>query len=236
MLIDENVQCKNSNFKFDKDVVNIFDSHVRKSVPMYDEFHKLIVDLSDWFVEDHTNVYDLGTSTGECIKNIYNKHKIKQINYIGVDNSLDMVNRAKENLKDTSISILKEDVTLDDFKISNASLITSVLMLQFIPLRKRKHIIEKVYNGLNDGGAFIIIEKIVGNNARFDEMFIELYHDMKIENGLSEKEVFSKSRAIRGAMRPNTVNENIEILKNIGFKDVDIFFKWCNFVGFVAVK
>ena len=59
---------------------------------------------------------------------------------------------------------------------------------------------------------------------------------MKLSNGLTEQEVFAKSRAIRGIMIPNTVQENIEMLQEVGFKDVDIFFKWCNFVGFIAIK
>jgi tRNA (cmo5U34)-methyltransferase len=108
--------------------------------------------------------------------------------------------------------------------------------LQFIPKRKRQDVINKIYEGLNKGGALIVVEKVVGNNARFDEMFIELYHDFKLENGLTEKEVFAKSRSLRGVMQPNTTSENIEMLNKAGFADIDIFYKWCNFVGFIAVK
>jgi tRNA (cmo5U34)-methyltransferase len=81
-----------------------------------------------------------------------------------------------------------------------------------------------------------MVEKVIGSNARFDEMWIELYHDMKHRNGVSEVDIFRKSRAIRGVLKPNTVDENIKLLNSVGFKDVDMFFKWGNFAGFIAIK
>lgn len=238
LKIDSNITSEEANWKFDDNIVPIFDEHVRKSVPMYDNFHNVIADLSDWFVEENTNIYDIGTSTGECIHNLINKHKNKNINYIGLDLSPEMILKAKQRFKDYSnVNIINGDITKEnDVSINNASFITSVLTMQFIPQRKRYGAIKKIYNGLNKGGAFIMVEKIIGNNARFDEMFIELYHDMKIKNGFDEREVMGKARAIRGVMSPNTVNENTNMLKETGFKDVDVFFKWCNFIGFIAIK
>lgn len=236
MIIDNNVQSEKANWKFNKAVTEIFDSHVRKSVPLYDNFHSTIGDLSEWFIEENTNVYDIGTSTGEGLINLISHHKNKEVNYIGIDRSTDMLEKAKNNLKDYNVTLINGDITNLDIEIHNASFITSILTLQFIPQRKRKQVIKKAYDGLNKGGSLVIVEKVIGNNARFDEMFIELYHDFKVSNGLTEQEVFAKSRAIRGVMSPNTVQENIDMLTDVGFKDVDIFFKWCNFVGFIAIK
>ena len=236
MNIDGNVLSEKANWKFDKEIVNIFDSHVRKSVPLYDNFHNIIGDLSEWFVEDNTNVYDIGASTGIGLNNLISHNINKKVNYIGVDSSAEMLKKARNNLKNCNATLINGDITNSDIEIYNASFITSILTLQFIPRRKRIQVIKKAYKGLNKGGALVIVEKVIGNNARFDEMFIELYHDFKLSNGLSEKEVFAKSRAIRGVMSPNTVQENIDILKEVGFKDIDIFFKWCNFAGIIAVK
>lgn len=234
MNIDNGINIDNSNWKFNKEVVDVFDSHVRKSVPMYDDFHKTIIDISEWFVEEGSNIYDIGTSRGEALRNIAKHHKSKQLNCIGIDESKDMIDKARED--SDGIMFINADVTSNDVSLNNASFITSILTMQFISQRKRKNLIKKIYDGLNDGGGFILVEKVIGNNARFDEMFIELYHDFKLEKGLSTEEVFAKSRAIRGAMKPNTNKENINILEEVGFKDVDIFFKWCNFVGYVCIK
>ena len=236
LIIDKNIVSEKANWKFDEEVTKVFDEHVRKSVPLYDDFHKMIGDFSEWFIEEGTNVYDIGSSTGESFRSIISHHRNKNINYIGIDNSKDMVDKAKNNFGYSYVEFINGDISSQDIEIHNASFVTSILTLQFIPKRKRKQIIKKIYDGLNEGGALIIVEKLVGNNARFDEMFIELYHDFKYTNGLNEKEIFAKSRAIRGVMSPNTVKENIDMLQSVGFKDVDMFFKWCNFGGFIAIK
>lgn len=226
------MNLEQSNWKFDDTVVPVFDEHVRQSVPMYDEIHSLIGDIAGWFLIDDTNVYDVGTSTGKVIKTIHNKYN-KRVNFIGIDSSEEMCKKViDENI---NAEILNVDVT-DNFKFANASLITSVLTIQFIQEGKRQELINNIYKGLNKGAAFIMVEKVVGSNARFNEIWTDLYHELKLKNGLSEKHVFDKARAIRGVMKPYTVNENIEMLELAGFKDIDIFFKWNNFVGFVAIK
>lgn len=226
-----------SDWKFDSNIVPVFDEHVRQSVPMYDEIHRLVTDISAWFLEDGTNMYDIGTSTGEVIKNILDKYPAKNTKLIGMDNSKEMVEKTKERFKsEDNVSIEFLDLVKDDYKIENASLITNILTMQFIPQRHRQAIINRLYEGLNEGGCLILVEKVVGSNARFNEMWVEMYHEMKIRNGLTEKHVFEKASAIRGVMRPHTLKENIEMLDIAGFKDIDTFFKWNNFVGFVAIK
>lgn len=237
MTVDNELNSETANWKFNKEVTKIFDSHVRKSVPMYDEFHNMISNISEWFIEENSNVYDIGTSTGEGLKQLVDIHKNKNINFIGIDNSKDMIEEVENRFKDyPNISFINDDITKDDIHINNSSFITSILTLQFISKRKRGQVLQKIYDGLNIGGAFVLIEKVIGNNARFDEMFIELYHDFKLEQGFNEQEIFNKSRAIRGVMQPNTIEENLELLNDVGFKDTDIFFKWCNFVGIIAIK
>ena len=65
-------------------VVPNFDNHINLSVPLYKEGHELIIKLSDFFLKDRSNCYDLGCSTGNLlfkIKNFTNK----KVNFFGVD-------------------------------------------------------------------------------------------------------------------------------------------------------
>lgn len=226
-----------TTWKFNESVVPVFDQHVRDHVPMYEEFHKMIIDLSGWFLENNTSVYDIGTSTGEVIRNLKNCYPHKQLNYFGIDISNEMVKEAQNRFSHESDVLIKnEDVTNPQFEINNASVVLSVLTLMFIKKNDRQNLVNKIYNGLNDGGAFIFVEKVVGNNADFDRMFMDLYHDFKINNGLDEKQVFEKAKSIRGVLRPKTLLENLDMIKKAGFENVDVFFKWNNFAGIIAVK
>lgn len=225
----------NDNWRFDEKISKQFDSYVRKHVPLYDEMHSQIGNISRWFAQDGTSVYDIGTSTGEVIRNIKENNKGRNVSYVGIDISQSMIDIAsKRFIGDESVSIEYQDAI--DLSIENASLVTSVLTIQFMKINERQKLIDKIYNGLNDGGAFIFVEKVYGENSLFENVWNELYHDFKIKNNISEKEVIEKATSIRGVLKPLTMTKNEELLINAGFRDIDIFFKWNNFVGFVAVK
>ena len=40
---------------------------------------------------------------------------------------------------------------------------------------------------LNDGGAFIIVEKVLGNSAKIDDLFVKEYYNLKQENGYTQE-------------------------------------------------
>jgi len=226
-----------STWKFDAEITPVFDEHVRCHVPLYNEIHELVTGLSGWFLEDNTNVYDIGTSLGEVITNLERTYPNKHVDYHGIDTSPEMVAKTAERFREIgNVEILHADITDNHFVIDNASLITSILTLMFIAQKHRQAVVKKIYDGLNIGAAFIMVEKVIGSNARFDEMWVEMYHDMKHRNGVSEADIFNKARSIRGVLKPNTVDENIKLLNSVGFKDVDMFFKWGNFAGFIAIK
>ena len=70
--------------KFDFNKIEDFDEHINLSIPNYEGLINQIVKFSDYFVDEHTNVYDLGCSTGKMFKML---ELIDSANYIGVDNS-----------------------------------------------------------------------------------------------------------------------------------------------------
>lgn len=236
MQIGDNIQFNNSGFKFNGEVSSVFDEHIIKSIPCYTEVHNMIANMSDWFIEENTNIYDLGTATGKCISSINFRHRDKKVNFIGVDKSIEMIDLAKRRTSLLSTNFVNLDILNKKLIIENASIITSILTLQFIPIQDRLSVVNKVYNGLNKGGAFIVFEKIEVDNPMLNRIYLDVYSDFKLTNGFSAEEVVNKSKAIRGVMRPLSIDENLKIFKNAGFRNVDIFFKWCNFIGFILIK
>ena len=103
---------------FNKNVAKNFDLHVKQSIPFYDSIQKYISSLSEWFIKDNSNIYDLGCSTGETAKNIFafnRKRKIKY-NYIGLDNSPQMIKLAKQKIKNKNIKFKTADINKISFK------------------------------------------------------------------------------------------------------------------------
>ena len=224
-----------SNWKFDKSVATVFDKHVSQSVPSYERFHSYIQRISDWFIEEGSNVYDIGTSTGKVLWGLSYRHK--KAKYYGLEISDDMISEVINSMptgEKLPFNIINQNAV--DYKFENASYITSVLTLQFMSYNDRVKTLENVFNGLNKGGCFILVEKLQMDNAITQEIFTDLYHDMKAENNLSKEHIFDKSRSIRGIMKPLNEESNLQLCKNAGFKVVETFFKEGNFLGIICIK
>ena len=74
------------------------------------------------------------------------------------------------------------------------------------------------------------------NNSQLNDIFVGCYYDFKKDNGFSEEEILNKSKSLRSVMQPLEEKENTDMLKSVGFEQVEIFFKWFNFIGIIAIK
>lgn len=207
-----------------------FDSHVRQSVPLYDKFQEEITKMSCYFIQDYTNVIDVGTSTGNMIHSIKESNK-RNADFIGIDIEYDMISECKKRYKDIEFHCMNAI----NFDFTNTSVITSMLALQFMSIEERKILLKKINNQLNEGGALFVVEKVRTPVPFIHDMYNDLYYDFKLQS-FTPEEVLLKNQSLRGVMNPLTVQEDIELFKEAGFTKIDIFLKIENFVGFVIIK
>ena len=228
----------NADWNFRGSVVENFDNHINKSVPLYKETQKLYLYLSYFFLEEKTNIVDIGCSTGSFLKLLVEKHKknkkFNKIKLVGIDNEKQMINKAKINIKFHNLKFLNK--TIYNFKLNNCCIISSFYTMQFIHTSKRQKIINKIFKGLNWGGAFFMVEKVRANDARFQDIMNQVYIDYKIEKKFSNEEIVNKSKSLKGILEPFSTKGNLDMLKRAGFKDILTIFKYGFFEGFLAIK
>lgn len=220
-----------NNWTFSAGVVKVFDEHVRNSVPLYDLFQKEIASMSVYFSQKNSNIIDIGTSTGSLISLLMNYNSHRNVNFIGIDVEPDMIEECKTRHPEINFQVL--DAVECDY--TNASVVTSMLTLQFMEHSKRKEVLKRIYNQMNLNGALFIVEKVRSVDVEIHDIYSDLYYDFKREK-FNCTEILDKNQSLRGVMKPITTNENIEMLESIGFKKVDIFMKINNFVGILAIK
>ena len=63
----DNIKVGNSSWTFSGNVAQNFDNHISKSVPYYNWSHQLGLNISDFFLKNNSNVYDIGCSTGSFL-------------------------------------------------------------------------------------------------------------------------------------------------------------------------
>ncbi len=236
MKVGHNIKAKNADWSFGGDVADTFVEHIKHSVPLYEEGHDLICQLSDFFCQKDSTCYEIGVSTGELLRKLaeHNAHRT-DMDWIGLDVEEAMIKKAKEHCKDIpNIQILSEDARLFDFE--KADMFVSYYCMQFIPPRYRQELFDKIYESLNWGGAFIMFEKVRGPDARFQDILSSLYSDFKSRNGLSADEILAKTRSLKGILEPFSTQGNIGLMERAGFSDVMTVQKYICFEGFLAIK
>ena len=229
---------KSSDFRFDKSVVDVFDDMVLRSVPFYLEIQRMIAEISQEYARPGSSVYDLGCSTGTTLIAL-DRMVDSSVSFVGVDESEEMLDKCQVNFVENNpkrkLNVVRADLN-HGVMINNASVVILCLTLQFVRPVNRPRLLQSVYEQLQPGGALILAEKILCENSVFNRQFIKFYYEMKKRNHYNEMEIAQKREALENVLIPYKISENIQMLEDAQFKSSEVFFKWYNFAGIVAIK
>lgn len=229
---------KPADFKFGAAVASVFDDMVNRSVPFYGEIQRMMAEQAAGYAIAGTDVYDLGCATGTTLIGM-NTSIAEEIRFIGIDDSPEMLSKCQSKLEEAGFKRPFELRVADlnqSVEISNASVAILSLTLQFIRPINREKLLKSIFDGLNDGGVLILVEKILAEDSAFNRECIKHYYNYKRRNHYSEMEISQKREALENILVPYKLSENITLLLDTGFAHCEVFFKWYNFAGLVAVK
>ena len=226
------------DFHFGVQTAAVFDDMLLRSVPFYPEVQRMIGELTADFAVEGTNVYDLGCST--CTAFLALDHVVpKGVRLVGVDSSPEMLKKGREKLKQHHVTRERALVCADlntGVEITNASVVMMNLTLQFIRPLYRHKLISSIAQGLIPDGCLILFEKVLAKDSLLNRFFIQYYYAFKERNGYSKLEISQKREALENVLIPYRLEENVELLTSNGFSRCDVFFKWYNFCGLIALK
>jgi tRNA (cmo5U34)-methyltransferase len=227
------------DFEFNESVARIFDDMLVRSIPFYSEIQRMTVELAARFVQPGSEVVDLGCSIGTTLVALAAGIGDASVKMIGVDNAPPMLARAQSNLEATGVlqrCELREADLNGDFKVGNASVVIMNWTLQFVRPVNRDRVIRRIYDGLRDQGCLIVVEKVLADDSMLNRMYIDLYYDFKRRNGYSSMEISEKRERLENVLIPYHIDDNLQLLRRNGFQIDDVFFRWYNWAGFLAIK
>jgi tRNA (cmo5U34)-methyltransferase len=228
------------DFNFGVETAAVFDDMLDRSVPFYGEIQRMIGELAGDFAAEGSSIYDLGCSTANTFLAI-GSHLTPDLNvkFVGLDYSDEMLQKAEQKLASARFPwpyALKRQDLNEGLHIENASVVLLVLTLQFVRPLNREGLISSLLQGMNHNGCLILVEKVLGEHTTFNRLFIDHYYAMKKRKGYSEIEIAQKREALENVLVPYHLDENLRLLRRCGFQHADVFFKWYNFCGIVAIK
>ena len=225
-------------WEFDADVTDAFDDMLKRSIPQYDVMRAAVFALGCPFVQQNTAIVDVGASRGEAIEPFLKRFGALN-HHVMIEISEPMRAVLRERFggyEKSGVVEIRSDDLRASFPFVKTSLILSILTLQFVPIEHRQRLVQRMYDSMIAGGALIVVEKVLGATASLDAVFVDGYYDLKRANGYSQEAIDRKRLALEGVLVPVTAAWNEELLKMAGFRQVDCFWRWMNFAGWIAVK
>ncbi|MGJ0697993.1 hypothetical protein ACR75N_04750 [Parabacteroides merdae] len=209
---------------FSFDTIGDFDNHISCSITGYEVLHSLIVNISSFFIKKGTIPVDLGCTSGKLVKALQEKYGCKAIGFdITGANFL------------PGLDLRVQDITLPGFEIPRTNLAYSIFTLQFLDVRDRLPLLQRIFDALDKNGALICCEKEVAPNGIIQEVFTFSNYSNKLRQ-FTPEEILSKEFDLRKIMNCLEPSDNNKLLYDAGFRIVEPFFQSLNFKGYICIK
>ena len=191
--------------------------------------------------DSDAKILDLGCGDGLFIQEFLKSFSPLSITLI--DGSSEMLESAKKRLKNkTNINFINstfQELLKKKPLKGNFNFIFSSLAIHHLGFEEKKQLYKYVYKLLSKGGLFLNYDVVIHPSKKNEKYYLSLWKQW-IEEHPSER-----SKMLLGIPEqykknkdniPDTLKLQLETLENIGFKDVDNYFKYGLFVLFGGVK
>jgi tRNA (cmo5U34)-methyltransferase len=229
---------KPAPFVFDEAVASVFPDMIKRSVPGYSNVIAGTGLIAGDYVQPGTNCYDLGCSVGASTFAMLQYIKTDDVQIYAVDNSPDMIELCRQNTAKHpgagKVQCLCADI--QDTEIHHASVVALNYTLQFIPRNRRASLLSRIYQGMQDDGVLILSEKLAFDSEAEQQRQTALHESFKRAQGYSELEISQKRAALENVLIPESLSTHMQRLADVGFRDVQLWFRSINFASLMAWK
>lgn len=210
-----------------------YDKNIVATLPYYEEYFKQIIEIAHTAFHIPIAWLDIGCGTGKMADMAIKNLQVE--NMICCDDSLQMLKIAKERVCSSKVDFRK--VLIQNLQYnSDFDIITAILITHYLEYEEKIASIRNCYNALKKNGLFFTVENFAPNNDVFKRLYLERWKKYQYENGKSEEECQSHILRYNTEYFPVTIMEQIHVLQECGFKNVEIF--WCSYmqVGILGIK
>lgn len=216
-----------------------YDGQVKNTIPYYECFHKETINFIKVAKNNPKVWLDTGCGTGSLVEQAVNH--FDNTLFILADPSMKMLSQAKEKLVDFSQGKIKflepvstQEIKLDD--IEKADVITAIQSHHYLSMEDRIKATAKCYDLLNENGIYITFENICPLTPEGIEIGKEYWKQFQIMSGKSIEDSDNHMKRFGVEYFPITIQDHLILLKDCGFRVVELF--WYSYLqaGFYCIK
>jgi trans-aconitate methyltransferase len=227
-------------------IVDNFLTRTREARPFGVEQLDILLRLISQSQSCVNNFIDLGCGDGILANTILNQYS--DANGLLLDYSPSMIDAAKNRMSAfQNQKIIQSDLSNSNWQdnvINKPEVVVSGYAIHHLKNGRKYELFEEIFKILKPGGIFINMEHVASTtkfgNSLFNELIIDTLHAKLEKEGKKQ----SKAELMREHLNRPDQYENILLpvttqcdwLKEIGFIDVDCFFKCFEFTTYAGIK
>lgn len=194
--------------------------------------------------KNRTKVLDLGCGDGALTRELLKEDE--QIQATLVDGSPEMLENARERLQSfenmhfinrTFQELLKNDAVLDD----DFDLVVSSLAIHHLHREEKRSLFEYIHNHLQTGGYFLNLDTVKAPTPELEGWY-RIFWSEWIRENQTKLDITERFDHIPEQYKnnpdnhPDTLDEQLDALKSVGFGQVDCYYKYGIFAIFGGRK
>jgi len=210
-----------------------YDQQRRMIIPCFNDFYQTAIDLIPFNGSDSFKFLDLGAGTGLLTAFIISVFPNATVTLM--DLSEKMLEKARERFSSNKrVNFLIWDYSHSTLP-EEYDLIVSAMSIHHLTDNEKKLLYQRAFDALKREGAFINADLVKGETDNIEQKYHDMWMNWIQETGLSKNELLKIIDRMQYD-RPSSLNIQLQWLKEIGFSDVDCYYKYFNFAVYSGRK
>jgi len=206
--------------------VDRYDQQRRRVIPCFNDFYQTVIDVIPFRDADSFSFLDLGAGTGLLTTSIIRAFPNATVTLMDVSEK--MLEKARERFSSNKrVNFLIWDYSHSTLP-GEYNLIVSAMSIHHLFDNEKKSLYQRVFDALKSGGVFINADLVKGETAKVEQKYQDIWMNWIRKTDLSKNEL-SKIIDRMQYDRPSSLNIQLQWLKEIGFSDVDCYYKYYSF-------
>lgn len=211
----------------------VYDRKIKQTLPYYDEFYEQVIELVKSLKYYPVRWLDIGCGTGKMGSVAFENVDLEK--FVFCDSSEEMIRIAKERFKcynaEFSVCDVQNLVYANEFDV-----ITAIQVNHYLHMDERKIALQNIYEALKDNGLFVSFENFAPFTDLGKKVYLEKWKKYQMKQGKSAEECEKHIKRYGEDYFPVSISENMELMRNCGFKVVEILWLSNMQVGLWGMK
>lgn len=198
-----------------------YDSNITKTIPYYSTIQAECIRLISQLKPRPASWLDTGCGTGNMAE--LAMQAFPKCAFTLADPSAAMLDIAKAKFKDQDCQFLQGKTNELELNPKSFTVITACLSHHYdIGLEKWK-ILSSCREALRPGGVYLTVETVAKDTSLGSQTCVELWRQAQLKAGKSEAAVTKHLSRLGDELAPISLREHFRLLKDVGFKNVELY-------------